>query len=64
MNSDLSMSAPTYEGPAVSRMEICGWYNITPKTFKKKCEDRGITLPPGIVCPKDVQRIFDKLGKP
>ena len=54
----------SYEGTAVTRKDIAGWYSVTEKTFKKMHESRNIYLASGLVCPKDVQRIFDALGIP
>jgi len=64
MNSISDMSFIIYEGPAVTRAEIQGWYNLSGKTFKRKLEEKGIILPKGRVCPIDVQWIIRNLGKP
>jgi len=49
---------------AMTRQEIADLYKVSSKTLKKRLDTAGITLPKGLVYPKDIELIFELLGKP
>jgi hypothetical protein len=48
----------------MTRQEIADLYCITTKTLKSRLRMQGIDLPRGLVYPKDIKLIFEKLGRP
>jgi len=49
---------------AMTRQEIADLYKVSWKTLKKRLDKQGIILPRGLVYPKDIELIFEQLGKP
>jgi len=49
---------------AMTRQEIADLYKVSRKTLKKRLDLHGITLPKGLVYPKDIELIITALGKP
>lgn len=49
---------------AKTRQQLATEYGVDVKTFHKWLQDEKITLKRGIICPKKVEEIYRKLGKP
>ena len=47
-----------------SRKELAGEYGIDRKTLAKILKQRQIELPPGLLSPEWVERVYDALGHP
>lgn len=49
---------------AMTRQEIAALYKVSWKTLKKRLDRIGISLPRGLVYPKDIRKIYEQLGLP
>lgn len=47
-----------------SRQEMAVAYGISVRTFRRWLKRNGIQLPRGLIRPKDILVIYDRLGKP
>jgi len=47
-----------------TRSQIATEYNVCPRTLRRWLKRNGITLPPGLIFPKDQSRIYQALGPP
>jgi len=64
MNTNSNLIPQYFVGKGVTRLQLAEWYGISTKTFCRMLKTRGIILPPGIITPKDVERIFSVIGYP
>lgn len=49
---------------AKSRQELAKEYGICARTLKRRLDKHSITLPPGLVLPSFVRKIYQIFGKP
>ena len=49
---------------AMTRQEIADLYHVSTKTLRNRLKEANIDLPKGLVYPKDLKKIFDRLGWP
>ncbi len=49
---------------AKSRQQLAREYGVHIKTFMNWLKREGITIEPGVLYPKKVEEIYEKLGKP
>ncbi len=47
-----------------TRSQVADEYGITPRTLRRWIKKYNINLPPGLICPKDQKKIYEKLGTP
>ncbi len=47
-----------------SRQELANEYGISSRTFRRWLKNNDITLPSGLVKPRDILKVYDKLGNP
>ena len=48
----------------MTRKGMADLFVVSTKTFNRLLEDHGIYLKRGVICPKDQELIFSKLGYP
>jgi hypothetical protein len=47
-----------------TRSQVASEYRIDVRTLISRLLEVGIVLPKGLICPKDVELIYEKLGTP
>jgi hypothetical protein len=52
------------ESEAMTRGQMADGYGICVRTFNSLLKKNGIEIPKGLICPKDQERIFLKIGFP
>lgn len=52
------------DGQGKSRQELADRYGICRRTFNKWLREEGLSLPKGLITPKDQELIYSKLGTP
>jgi hypothetical protein len=50
------------EAVAMTRQQMADNYEICPRTLNKWFKEKGITLPRGLISPKDQENIYSKIG--
>jgi hypothetical protein len=54
----------TADGRAKTRQQLAAEYGLHRNTFTRRLKRAGIQLPPGLVYPKEQQKIYEILGAP
>ena len=50
------------ESVGMTRQQMADNYEICPRTLNKWLKEKGITVPKGLISPKDQEYIYSKLG--
>lgn len=61
MEKYLVMLAPF---PVKTRQQVAAEYGVSPPTLKRWLKQRNVLLPPRLLFPKDLEKIYRTLGKP
>jgi hypothetical protein len=52
------------EAVAMTRQQMADNYEICTRTLNKWFKEKGITLPSGLISPKDQEIVYSKIGYP